>query len=84
MGITTDTYDAAGRVVLSRDASRISREKVEKALVNFRALSSKASHVQRREIPGQPLYKLPVRESNWKEIPSGGIYSLEITAGSPR
>ncbi len=35
LGETTDTYDAEGEIVQTRDASHVTREDVERALVNF-------------------------------------------------
>ncbi|HET6477938.1 MAG TPA: tRNA pseudouridine(55) synthase TruB [Dehalococcoidales bacterium] len=38
LGITTDTYDASGRIIQQEDPSSIRREQVERALASFRGV----------------------------------------------
>lgn len=59
LGVATDSYDAAGRVVARGDASRIRREDLAAALEPFRGLIEQTppmfSAVKHQ---GQPLYRL--------------------------
>jgi len=58
-GLTTDTYDASGRVIEKGDPSSVSRDRLESALTSFCGLIQQTppmySAVKHR---GQPLYKL--------------------------
>jgi len=59
LGVTTDTYDASGKIIQRKDPSGISRGQVEPALVLFRGLIQQTppmySAVKHK---GQRLYKL--------------------------
>ena len=59
LGVTTDTYDADGRIIKKEDTSGISREQLESALHSFRGLIEQTppmfSAVKHR---GRPLYEL--------------------------
>ncbi|MBI4186917.1 MAG: tRNA pseudouridine(55) synthase TruB [Chloroflexi bacterium] len=59
LGVTTDTYDATGKVVHQADPSGVDREQVETALAPFRGLISQTppmySAIKRH---GRPLYQL--------------------------
>jgi len=85
LGVATDTYDAAGRVMQRVNASGISRERVEAALASFRGLIQQVppmySAVKHR---GKPLYKL-ARAGITVERRSrlAKVYSLEFVDWQP-
>jgi tRNA pseudouridine55 synthase len=59
LGITTDTYDAAGRIITKQDASEISRERFEAALDSFRGRIYQTPPMYSAvKYQGRPLYKL--------------------------
>jgi len=59
LGVVTDTYDSAGKVLARRDVTGITREKVEAVLASFRGeikqIPPMYSAIKHR---GQPLYKM--------------------------
>ncbi|MDP2931320.1 MAG: tRNA pseudouridine(55) synthase TruB [Chloroflexota bacterium] len=81
LGVTTDTYDAAGKVTETKDASHITREQVESALAAFSGTISQTppmySAVRHH---GQRLYSL-ARAGITVDRPSrlAQIYSLKFT-----
>lgn len=85
LGITTDTYDAAGQVTGQCDASRVTREQVESALAPFRGLIQQTppmfSAVRHK---GQKLYTLARAgvEVERKSRPAQ-IFRLELTGWQP-
>ena len=59
LGVTTDSYDSSGKVILEKDASQINREMVEEALGQFRgAITQIPPMFSALKQNGQPLYKL--------------------------
>lgn len=85
LGVTTDTYDATGKVTRISDASGISRGMVESALDKFRGTIQQTPPMYSAvKHHGQPLYKLArsgieiARKSRPAEI-----HSLEIIDWQP-
>ena len=59
LGITTDTYDAEGRVTATADASHVTRSQVEKTLASFRGLIEQTAPAYSAvKHHGTPLYKM--------------------------
>ncbi len=59
LGITTDTYDAAGQVIQREDPSRVNREQLESALASFRGQVEQIPPMYSAvKYQGKPLYKL--------------------------
>lgn len=59
LGITTDTYDAEGKVMAKADASPITRARVEVALKSFRGLIEQTAPAYSAvKHQGTPLYKM--------------------------
>ncbi|MEE8353422.1 MAG: tRNA pseudouridine(55) synthase TruB [Dehalococcoidales bacterium] len=59
LGVATDSYDAAGRVVARGDASRVRREDLAAALEPFRGLIEQTPPMYSAvKHQGQPLYRL--------------------------
>ena len=59
LGVTTDTYDASGKVTRKGDPSGISREQVESALTSFRGLTQQTPPMYSAvKHQGQRLYEL--------------------------
>jgi tRNA pseudouridine55 synthase len=84
-GITTDTYDATGKVIRVADAAGISREMVEAVLVKFRgAIQQIPPMYSAVKHKGKPLYKLARSgiEVERRSRPAY-IYSLEISGWEP-
>jgi tRNA pseudouridine55 synthase len=85
LGLTTDTYDASGRVIQQMEPSRIQREQVEAALASFRGVIRQTppmySAVRHR---GRKLYEL-ARAGITVERKSrpATIYSLEMLDFQP-
>jgi tRNA pseudouridine55 synthase len=85
LGITTDTYDATGRVIQRRDISGIDRQQVEAALNSFRGeilqIPPMYSAVKHN---GRPLYEL-AREGRTVEREGRPIeiHSLELIDWHP-
>jgi tRNA pseudouridine55 synthase len=85
LGITTDTYDASGRITGCSDSSKIDRSQMESALAafrgNIRQVPPMYSAVKHR---GQPLYKL-ARAGIEVELKSRPvkIHRLELTEWQP-
>jgi tRNA pseudouridine55 synthase len=82
LGLTTDTYDATGKVVAEGDASAVTRQQLEKALASFRGLIQQTppmySALKRN---GRPLYKLArAGISVERESREVNIHSLELVA----
>lgn len=81
LGVTTDTYDASGKITRKGDPSGISQEQLESALASFRGLTQQTppmySAVKHK---GQRLYEL-ARAGITVERKSRPtrIYNLEIT-----
>lgn len=62
MGITTDTYDAEGRVISRRDASGVQRETLEAELAQFRGEIAQTPPVYSAiKYKGQPLHRIARR-----------------------
>lgn len=58
-GITTDTYDAEGKILSRADSSGITREKIETALAQFRGeITQVPPAFSAIKQQGKPLYKL--------------------------
>jgi tRNA pseudouridine55 synthase len=85
LGVTTDSYDSAGEVTGARDASKITREMVEKALSAFRAsIRQTPPMYSALKYKGQPLYKLARRGVEVQRTSRPvQIYRLEIVAWQP-
>ena len=85
LGVTTDTYDASGKITRKGDPSGISQEQLESALASFRGLTQQTppmySAVKHK---GQRLYEL-ARAGITVERKSRPtrIYNLEITDWQP-
>lgn len=59
IGITTDTYDSTGKVIMEKDASPINREQIEEALKSFQGnITQTPPMYSALKHNGQPLYKL--------------------------
>ncbi len=59
LGVTTDTYDACGRIIKKEDPSGISLDKLESALTSFRGLIQQTPPMYSAvSYKGKPLYKL--------------------------
>ena len=85
LGITTDTYDSTGKVLRKTDASEISREMIESALVKFRgSILQTPPMYSALKHEGKPLYKLARSgiEIERKSRPAR-IDSLEIIEWQP-
>ncbi len=85
LGKSTDTYDAEGRVTRTADASSITREEIEKALVNFRGeIRQTPPMFSAVKLKGKPLYELARSgiEVERKSRPAQ-IFSLGITGWQP-
>jgi tRNA pseudouridine55 synthase len=84
-GITTDTYDASGKVLRTADPSGLTRELVEAALVKFRgSILQTPPMFSAIKHQGKPLYKLARSgiEIERKSRPAQ-IHSLEIIDWQP-
>jgi len=85
LGVTTDTYDATGKIVRREDASGITRHMVEAALCRFKgSIPQTPPMFSAIKYHGKPLYKL-ARSGIEIAIESRivQIYSLEITDWQP-
>jgi tRNA pseudouridine55 synthase len=85
LGITTDTYDAAGRIVSRADASSIDRPAVEAALGPFRGdISQTPPMYSAVKQGGRPLYAL-AREglTVTRQIRKVAIHRLELVGWQP-
>jgi tRNA pseudouridine55 synthase len=85
LGVTTDTYDAAGQIVNQADASSINRPAVESALASFRGEIRQAPPMYSAvKLGGRPLYELAragltvIRESR-----KVTIHQLELVDWQP-
>src|SRR3989304_4232722 len=85
LGVTTDTGDAAGRVIERRDASGVSRDMLQSALGGFRGqIEQTPPMFSALKYQGTPLYKLAragisvERRSRIAEV-----YELELVAWDP-
>ncbi len=59
LGVTTDTYDAEGRIIQKKDPAPIRREQLESALNSFRgSIRQTPPMYSAVKYHGQPLYKL--------------------------
>lgn len=59
LGVSTDTYDASGKITQKGDPSGIEREQLELALASFRGLIQQTPPMYSAvKYHGQPLYKL--------------------------
>jgi tRNA pseudouridine55 synthase len=85
LGVTTDSYDSAGQVTGTRDASGITREMVEQSLPAFRgSIRQTPPMYSALKFKGQPLYKLARQGLEIKRSSrSIQIYSLEVVAWQP-
>jgi tRNA pseudouridine55 synthase len=85
LGVTTDSYDSAGQVTATKDASGITREMVEQALPAFRgSIRQTPPMYSALKFKGQPLYKLARQGLEVKRSSRPiQIYSLEIVAWQP-
>jgi tRNA pseudouridine55 synthase len=85
LGVATDSFDSAGRITATKDASAVTREEIESALARFRGpiwqIPPMFSAVKYH---GQPLYRLARAgievERKSRQI---HIYSLSITSSQP-
>jgi tRNA pseudouridine55 synthase len=85
LGISTDSFDSAGQVTRTADASGINREMVSSALERFRGtILQKPPMYSALKFHGQPLYKL-ARSGIEVDLPPrpAVIHSLEITDWQP-
>jgi tRNA pseudouridine55 synthase len=85
LGITTDTYDATGRIVSQADVSGIDRPAVEAALGSFRGDIAQAPPMYSAiKQGGRPLYAL-AREglTVTKQIRKVTIHCLELVGWQP-
>jgi tRNA pseudouridine55 synthase len=85
LGASTDTYDAAGKVLQRGDASGIDRTILESALTPFRGTISQTPPMYSAlKHNGEPLYKLARAGINIeRKSRSVTIYRLEITEWQP-
>jgi tRNA pseudouridine55 synthase len=85
LGITTDSYDSSGKVILEKDASLISREMVEEALSRFRGMISQVPPMfSALKQNGQPLYKLARAGIEVeRQARTAHIYKLEMSLWQP-
>jgi tRNA pseudouridine55 synthase len=85
LGITTDSYDSSGKVILEKDASQINREMVEEALAQFRGTISQIPPMfSALKKNGQPLYKLARAGLEVeRKTRTAIIYKLEISLWQP-
>ncbi|AKG53769.1 tRNA pseudouridine synthase B [Dehalogenimonas sp. WBC-2] len=82
LGITTDTYDAEGRVTATADASEVSLEAVQNALKPFLGIIRQVPPIYSAlKQNGRPLYEL-ARNGEAVEVKERlvTIYRLELTA----
>lgn len=80
LGVTSDTYDCQGKILSECDASKVSRQDIEKVLPQFRGnILQKPPMYSALKHQGQPLYKL-AREGIEieREDRPVSIYRLEI------
>jgi tRNA pseudouridine55 synthase len=80
LGVTSDTYDSEGKILTECDASKVSRQDIEKVLPQFRGnILQKPPMYSALKHQGQPLYKL-AREGIEieREDRPVSIYQLEI------
>jgi len=79
LGVATDTYDAAGKIVHRGDPSGINQELLESALVSFRGLIQQTPPMfSAVKYHGKPLYKL-AREGVTVERESRPIHIHQLT-----
>ncbi len=85
LGLTTDTYDASGKIIRKEDPSGISREQLESALAGFRGITQQTPPMYSAvKHQGQRLYELAragikvARKSRPTEI-----FKLEIIDWQP-
>jgi tRNA pseudouridine55 synthase len=85
LGITTDTYDAAGKVIHVADAARIRREMVEGVLAQYRGTIQQVPPMYSAiKHKGKPLYKLARSGIEVeRRSRSAHIYNLEISGWEP-
>jgi tRNA pseudouridine55 synthase len=85
LGITTDTYDAAGRVTRTADASGIRRDMIEATLPQFRGAICQVPPVYSAlRHKGKRFYKLARAGTQLEpESRPAQIFSLEITDWQP-
>lgn len=85
LGVATDTYDATGRVIQSRDPSKISQSKFESALSSFRGLIQQTPPMYSAvKYKGKPLYKLARAGITLeRESRPARIYRLELVDWQP-
>jgi tRNA pseudouridine55 synthase len=85
LGVTTDTYDAEGRVIQKKDPSPISREQLESALNSFRgSIRQTPPMYSAVKHHGQPLYKLARAGINVaRKSRTARIHRLELTDWQP-
>lgn len=85
LGVTTDTYDASGRVTRLADASAISRESVESALATFKGvIPQKPPMYSAVKHHGKPLYELArAGISVERKTRQAKIISLELISWQP-
>jgi tRNA pseudouridine55 synthase len=85
LGITTDSYDSSGKVILEKDASQISRQMVEEALGRFRGTISQVPPMfSALKQNGQPLYKLARAGIEVeRQARAAHIYKLEMAGWQP-
>ncbi len=81
LGLTTDSYDAAGKILRHCDPSHINLEAVEAVLPRFRGLISQVPPMfSALKHHGQPLYKLARAGLEVERAPRpADIYKLEIS-----
>jgi len=85
LGVTTDTYDASGKIISKRDPSGVSREQLESALDAFRGITQQTPPMYSAvKHQGQRLYELAragIRVAR-KSRPTK-IFKLEIVDWQP-
>ena len=85
LGISTDTYDAAGAVVREADASAVTAAQIERALEPFRGeIAQTPPPYSAVKLAGRPLYDY-ARKGQPGEVPARSvhIFSLRLTAYRP-
>ncbi len=85
LGITTDTYDAAGKAIRMADAAGIRRENVESVLAKYRGdIQQVPPMYSAIKHKGKPLYKLARSGIEVeRRSRSAHIYNLEIRGWEP-
>ena len=85
LGVTTDTYDASGKIIRKEDPSSISREQLESALAAFRGLTQQTPPMYSAvKHQGQRLYELARAGINVaRKSRPVRIYRLEIIDWQP-